>query len=552
MPGRCRPWLALALAFALLGAGCARKAGVPPAPPQPTSSANTIVVAVSAEFPTLDPAQARDTESISAIQLLDEPLFTYSGSGAIKGLLASSWSWSSGGTVLTVRINPQATFSDGTPVLASDVVFSLERLVAGTTASPHAAVLSALAGYAQLRAGGPAAGIQATGPRTVVFRLDRPVSYLPEILAMPCTSIIEASGVPGGATNAGWWLTHSVGSGPYVLGTSVPGQSLTLEPSPHYWRQGVPAGSGQEGPFAPVEFRIISQASEQAKLFADGQIDVLAPADPSAFAPNLPPAGSHLLESGNDGLAFLGFNTTTAPFNNRLVRQAVAYAIDMPALTRAAGAGAPAAGLVPPDVPGYDAALAPYAYDPSEARALLAQAGETGGLAVTLLTIAAGGTVQQGVSDSATAVIAHDLDAVGFQVTVRQDTWAQYYRDLAAGHENLFEGTWLADYPDPQDFVANLLGPGAPGQGPDGYSGAGYLRALAQTQAATGQAARLAAYGALQQEILASVPILPEFYTQAAVLVQPWVHPASFAVFLRAPLLPQLDRVWLQGKPAGG
>lgn len=552
MPGRGRPWLAVVLALSLLG-GCARKAGVPPAPTQPTSSRNTIVVAVSAEFPTLDPVQARDTESISAIQLLDEPLFTYNGSGAVTGLLASQWNWSQGGTVLTVHLNPLATFSDGAPVLASDVVFSLQRLVASATGSPHASTLSDLAGYAQLRAGQPSPGIEATGTRTVVFRLERPISYLPEILAMPCTSIVEANAVvASGAQSAGWWLAHSVGSGPYVLGTSVPGQSLTLTPNLHYWRQGVPAGSGQEGPFAPVEFRIISQASEQARLFAAGQVDVLAPADPSAFAPNLPPAGSHLLEGGNDGVAFLGFNTTTAPFNNRMVRQAAAYAIDMSALTRAAGAGAPAAGLVPPGVPGYDAALSPYPYDPSEARALLAQAGPSGGLAVTLLTISAGGTVQQGVSDSATAVIARDLNAVGFQVTIRKDTWQQYYRDLAAGHENLFEGTWLADYPDPQDFVANLLGPGAPGQGPDGFAGTSYLRALGQVQAATGQAARLAAYEAVQQTILADVPILPEFYTQTAVLVQPWVHPASFRVFLRAPLLPQLDRVWLQGKPLGG
>ena len=541
--------MAAAVGLALLAGGCGPVSSAALANnAAPALARSTLVVAVSSNFPTLDPTQARDTESVSAIQLLDEPLFTYNKAGQVEGLLASRWTWSGGGTVLTVQINPAATFADGKPVLASDVVFSLSRLVARSTNSPHASVLSDLQGYEQLRAGQAAPGLQATGARTVVFRLQRPITYLPEILAMPCAAVVEAQAVSaGGASQSQWWLQHSVGSGPYELSTSVPGTSLLLKPNPHYWRQGVQTSGGPEGPFAPVEFRIVSQAGEQAQLFDAGQIDVLAPADTAAFSGGLPPAGSRLLEQGNEGLAFLGFNTTTAPFNNPVLRQVVAYAINMQALTAAAGSGAPAAGLVPPGVPSYDAALQPNPYDPKKARALFAESGASVGLPITLLTIAASGTVQQGVSDSATSVIAQDLNAVGFAVTVRSDTWQQYYRDLAAGRENLFEGTWLADYPDPHDFVASLLGPGAPGQGSAGFTGTKYLQAMALVHAAKDAAARVAAYERVQQAVLQEVPILPEFYTQSTVLLQPWVHPASFSVFLRAPLMPQLDRVWLQG-----
>lgn len=552
MPVRARPWLAAILSLGVIAGGCAHPTAAPAVPPQAPSSHNTLIVAVSADFPTLDPAQARDTESISAIQLLDQPLFTYGATGAITGLLANRWQWSGGGTVLTVHLNPRATFADGTPVMASDVVFSLERLVAAATGSPHAAVLQDLRGYAQLRSGGAAPGIQAIGARTIVFRLRRPEGFFPEILAMPCTAILEASAVQGAAAaNPSWWLAHSVGSGPYSLGAWVAGQSLTLDPVSQYWRQGARLSTGTEGPFAPVEFRIISSASQQARLFAAGAVDVLAPADPAAFAPGLPPAGSHLLVRGNDGVAFLGFNTTAPPFNSTRMRLAVAHAINMSAVAAAAGAEATAGGLVPPGVPGYDAGLSAYAYDPAAARALVAAAGPGVNLSVTLLTIAAGGTAQEGANEGATQVIAHDLDQVGFQVTIRQDTWQQYYRDLAAGRGNLFEGTWLADYPDPQDFIANLLGPGAPGQGARGFTGAVFTHALKVADAASG-AARLSAFAAVQKAIRQEAPILPEFYTQSAVLLQPWVQPDTFSVFLRAPLLPQLDRVWLTGVPPAG
>ena len=497
---------------------------------------------MSSDFPTLDPAQATDTESIGAIQLMDQPLFTYSDTGALVGLLAQGFAWSNSGTVLTVQLNPGATFADGSPVLATDVVYSIGRLLAKDTASPHASSFQDLEGYAQLREGKAAAGLTASGPRTVVFRLQHALPYLPELLAMPSTAVLEqkVADVPGSAQRA-WWFAHSAGSGPYVLASSTPGQSLRLAPSPHYWGQ---ASGG--GPFAPVEFRIVSDAATQTRLFAAGQLDVLAPAPPTAFAGGLPPAGARLLEAGNEGVSFLGFDTTRPPFDNPLVRQAVAYALNKPKLLAAAGPGSLAAGLVPPGVPGFDANLAPYPYAPARAQALLAQAGLASGTPVTLLTIAASGTVQQGSSDAMAAQVAKDLDAVGFDVTVQRDTWQEYYRDLAAGRANLFEGTWLADYPDPQDFVFHLLGPGAAGQGPGGYASRAFTPALQAAEAASTSSARLEAYAALERVIYQEVPILPEVYTESTVLLQPWVHPASAAVFLRPPLLPQLQRVWIQ------
>ncbi len=519
----------------------------PAARPRTGRGGPTLTVAVSSDFPTLDPATAQDTESISAVQLMYEPLFSYGSGGRLVGRLASSWHWNRTGTRLTVGLNPRAHFADGSPVTAGDVVFSLDRMLARATGAPRAASFSALVGFAALRAGKPhlAQGITAAGRDVVVFRLTHPLPYLPDLLALPSASIVEQSVVAKAPATPAWWFQHSAGSGPYVLGSSNPGASLVLRRAAHYWRSG--RGGGAEGPFVRVEFRIISSPAQQLRQFAAGRLDVLSSVSPQRLASVALPPGSRLWQGSDLGLAYLGFDTAKPPFDNVLMRRAVAYALHKRAILAAAGGqGQVAAGMLPPGIPGYNPRLAPYPYDPARARALFRLAGGKPGLPVTLLTISAGGTVQQATTDASAALIARELDAVGFQATVQKDSWAAYYRDRAAGRGNLFQAQWLADYPDPQDFMFNLLDSAANDTSSASFwSNAAFDRAEARAARMVDATARAAAYQALDALVASRLPILPEFYTQTALLVQPAVSPQSFHVLLDPPLLPQLDRLRL-------
>ena len=535
-----------------LGVPSASGAAGPSSSSDPTPS--TLTVAVGGDFPTLDPAKAQDTESISAIQLLDEPLFGYDPQGQVVGRLASSWAWSVDQLHLTVELQPRATFADGDPVTADDVVFSLERMLALSTGTPHALSFSALVGFDALRAGhpGPDAGIMVAGPRAVTFSVTHPVPYLPELLAMPSTSVLERKlADTQAAASAGWWFNHAPGSGPYTPGASVPGTSLQLVANTRYWRRGAGVSGYPEGPYVSVLFRIISSPAQQLRQFAAGKLDVLSPVSPSQLAATaaLPP-GSKLLEAPALGLVYLGFNTQKPPFDNPLMRSAVAYAINKDAVLAAAGVrGGPAAGLVPPGLAGYDPSLQPYAYDPERARQLFLQAGGHAGTPITLLTIAAGGTLQQGLTDGAAASIQRDLTAVGFSVTLQKDSWQDYYRDLAAGRANMFQADWLADYPDPQDFFFNLLDSATIGASNAAqYDRPDFDHMLEQASETVDPVQRAQRYVQLDDLVYKDLPLLPEFYTDASVLVQPWVRPdpaAALDAYLRPPLMPQLDRMWL-------
>ncbi len=519
----------------------------------------TITVAVAGDFPTLDPARAADTQSVSATQLMYQSLFSYNTGGVLVGRLASSWRWSSDGLTLTVRLNHAARFADGRPVTSADVAFSLDRMLQAGSGAPEAASFSVLRGFAALRAGRPwlSTGIVQRGASEIVFHLRRPAPYLPELLALPSAAVVERGVVMAAgaaAAQPSWWLQHSAGSGPYVLGHLVPGQALWLYRNRRYWRRGARVAGAQVGPFARVEFMVVSSPASQLSLFRSGSLDVIDPLSPGEAAQlGTPAQGARVLEGSVLGVSYLGFNTAKTPFDNRLVRLAAAYALNKRAILAAAGGqGEMAAGLLPPGVAGYDGYLRPYPYDPATATRLLAQAHLRTPVPVTLLTIAASGTVQQAGSDAVAATVAQELDAAGFQVTIQSVPWTAYYQDLSSGSANLFQGEWMADYPDAQDFFFNLLNSASIGAGnATFFSNSAFDRLDASAAATVDPALRAQRFARLDALAYARLPLLPEFYDVSAVLVQPWVHPATLGVFLAPPLMPQLERVWLSPPRTG-
>ncbi|HEY0351265.1 MAG TPA: ABC transporter substrate-binding protein, partial [Gemmatimonadales bacterium] len=145
---------------------------------------------------------------------------------------------------------------------------------------------------------------------------------------------------------------------------------------------------------------------------------------------------------------YLAINTTRGPLKDVRVRRALNHAVDVPTLlsTLFAGRGVPAAGSLPPGIAGYDSTRAPYSYDPSEARRLLAEAGYPNGFAIKLWR------TQRAELARLAQSIQQNLAEVGVRAEIVERDASSARAAVRTGEADLFLTDWWADYPDPENF----------------------------------------------------------------------------------------------------
>ena len=169
-----------------------------------------------------------------------------------------------------------------------------------------------------------------------------------------------------------------------------------------------------------------------------------------------------MLKSDDYGTTYLGFNTQKAPFDNPKVRQAIAYAIDIPDLIPKVwlGLGKAASNSMPPTlVYSIGGETKPKARDVEKAKALLAEAGYPDGFDTTIST-----NERKQRVDMAT-IIKEQLKDVGINVTINVMEWSAYNDLLKNGKQDMFEIAWISDTPDPDAFLFPCFHSSAMGEG---------------------------------------------------------------------------------------
>ena len=304
----------------------------------------------------------------------------------VIGELAQSWTVSPNGLTWTFYLRSNAKFNNGEPVTASDVQYSIDRILNPATAASLASDLS------------PVSSVQVVNPITVAIHLKYKYSLLPIALSEPLWgAIIPANSAPT--------ITKTkIGAGPFMVQSIVPQASITLVPNAYYWQTGEPK-------LAKVIFRVIPDDASRIEALASGQInmDLYIPySDIAALKGNSALKVDVFPSSEVDEF---GFNTAVAPFNNVKVRQAVAYAINRTAVAEIAtsGFGGTDCSMVSPSSP-VKVSSKCFPYNPARAKQLLAAAGYPHGFNLTFS--ACDGTGFPSMVDAGT-VIASDLDAIG-------------------------------------------------------------------------------------------------------------------------------------------
>jgi peptide/nickel transport system substrate-binding protein len=383
--------------------------------PAPACAApRDLVVMLEAAPATLDPVRATDAYGVRiSNQLLFETLLTIDDALQVAPGVASAWERPAP-TRLRLTIRGDGRFQDGTPLEPADVVYTLESLMDLKVGSPYRAALS-----------GKIKRVQATGARTVEVELAAPYASILSDLIVPIRSR---------KSNAAQPLN---GSGPYGLVSQSPTE-IVLQRNPHY--HGPPAAAER------VVFKVVQDENTRMLKFLKGDVDLAVNAVPldQIRQFRVPPLARRydVLEAPGLSYQYLGFNLADPALRNRLVREAIAHAINVDALIkyRQQGHSVRAVGVLPPGSP-YAADGTPPAYDPGLARRLLDEAGfpeqEGGRFTLAYKTSTDRAAVIQA------RVIQADLRKVGIAVDVRSYEWATFYDDIQKGNFQLFSLRWI-------------------------------------------------------------------------------------------------------------
>ena len=446
----------------------------------------------------LDPAAQGDIGSAAISAQLFEGLTAIDAQLQTRPAIAASWDFRDGGATVVFHLRSGASFSDGSPIAAGDVVRSWFRIIDPAHPSPLVSLMGDVQGaLAYSRGDSPdkaSVGLAVEGG-DVVARLSRPATDFPTSVAGPTFAI-----VPPGIDAGPAVLTPGptfVGSGGYVVGAATD-TTTTLTANDRYW-----AGRPAIGTIELVHD--IGGRSSVAAFEAD-DIDLadVSPFDATWIAYD-DTLGPLLRRTDGLSLQYYGFDTSRPPFDDVRVRQAFARAVDWRRLISlsAAGAATPATGMVPPGIPGRSATDFLPAHDPAGARDLLTQAGFPGGAGFPAVTLLGGGATDR-------AFAAEIQKELGVTVQVELQG-AGFFDRLHDDPPQIFAMGWVADYPGPNDFLGILLGSGA-SNNYGRWSSPAFDKAVSDALAATDATAARTAFDAAEAIVRDEAPTLPLTY----------------------------------------
>jgi oligopeptide transport system substrate-binding protein len=407
---------------------------------------------LTGEPSSLDPAIQGDAGSAAITAQLFESLTAFDPDLKVRPALAESWTFADGGRQVTFHLRPDLTFSDGSPLLASDVLGSWFRIIDPAHPSPLASLAYDIVGaeaYADGTESDPASvGLHADdADRDLTVDLTRPATDFVNIVAGPTFSVVPSRlDTDPAALEPG---PDFVGSGGYVLSGSTD-DGLELTANPHYWA----------GPPAVEHIELVGTLGGESPVsaFADGDLDYtpVSSIDASWLAYD-EQLGAQLRSVGSLSVQYYGFETTKPPFDDVRVRQAFGQAVDwrrMAALSADDDPAQVANSMVPPGIPGRSDDDFLPTYDPDNARRLLAEAGYPGGSGFPTTVLLTGGS---GFDAAIVNEIKRELG-----VTLEPETMgAGYFDRLAADAPQMWSLAWVADYPGRNDFLGVLLGSNA-------------------------------------------------------------------------------------------
>lgn len=454
----------------------------------------------------LDPITVTDGESFRVTDNIFETLVKYKDTSTeVEPGLAESWEISPDGLTYTFKLRQGVKFHDGTDFNADAVVFNFNRWMDKSNPLHNKEGFE----YYNDMFGGYKGdethvikSVEAVDPYTVKFTLNRPLAPFIQNLGMSPFAIASPKALQEMGPEK--FNEKPVGTGPFKFVEWKRNDSITLEKNPDYWKKGFPK-------LDKVVFKVIPENSARLTALTSGEIDLMEGLNPDDIQSVKENAELQLFERPAMNVGYVGFNVEKKPLDNVKVREAIAYAINKPALIEAfyAGLATPAVNPMPPSIWGHNNNIKDREYNLEKAKQLLAEAGYPNGFKIKFWAMPVPRPyMPEGVKVA--EAIQQDLKKIGIEAEIVTMEWATYLDKTKAGEQEMFMLGWNGDNGDPDNFLATLLDKNnIGGNNRSRWANEEAHQLLMKAQSANSKEEREKLYLQVQEIIFKEVPMVP-------------------------------------------
>jgi ABC-type transport system substrate-binding protein len=416
--------------------------------------------------------------------------------GVLVPELAERWEADPTARRYRFHLRKGVTFHDGAPLGAHDVKRHLERLLNPAEKSPECGLLEDLEGARNFAAGRAreVTGIKVLDDHTLELRLEEPKAFFLQLLAQPGASVARLGA--GG---------QAMGTGPFRL-VDFGSERIVLERNPAYWRQEQPL-------LDRVEFHLLGSRDKAIKALRAGTVDCVSYLLAS-HVEVLEQEGLQVVPGITPATSFIGFNVREQPYDDVRVRKALRAGLDVQGLVERFHKGARLARtMTPPELLDIEGLLPEPRLDLALTERLLREAGVRR-VPVTLFQ-----TESQDTS-AEDAILFRPLVEAGWveleHVRLSTEEFAERQRQ---GRLPILRFHWIADYPDPDNFLHFHLNSNAQPVYSLGYRNEELDRLTAEARISIDPERRKQLYQRAEQLAHEDSPIIPLFH--------PRVHAAA-------------------------
>ena len=482
----------------------------------------------SAGIATLDPAFAKDQAIIWGCSQLYNGLIRLDEQLQPQPCIAKQWSISPDGKTYTFTLRNDVYFHknelfktpDSTrPVTAHDFLYSFHRILDPDVASPGRWVFEEVERF------------QALDDTTFAIHLRQPFSPFLSLLGMVYCSVVPREVVEHYGAD---YRQHPCGTGPFHLQLWKEGVKLVMRRNPHYFERD---SLGHPLPYLDaVAITFIVDKQTNFLEFVKGNLDFMNSLDASYKDELLTQTGQlrpkytdriDMVSTPFLNTEYLGFRMENPenPLHDRRIRQAINYGFDRAKMMKYLrnGIGQPGiGGMVPCGLPGFDTVgNYGYEYNPQKALALLAEAGYPHGKGLPTLTLSTTSSYLD-----LCKYIQQQLGLLGINIKVDVNPPAALREQIAQGKSSWFRGSWIADYPDAENYLSLFYsGNRCPaGANYTRYSNPQYDRLYLQAKGATDPQHRIALYRQMDKKVMRDAPVIILYYDQVLHFTHKNVH----------------------------